>query len=157
MNKSQYEQLEYNKIQELNNKYFEVNDTSELNSANVTARIYRFNKELDDFHRQSVFDVITDDEVNLWATRFKLAKSAYKWAKNCAAVCYEMDRIWHAKESARRWEKAMNAILRKYAIVKSMYAFKKKVVEPDTKKLAEIIDVMSTEQLNRMIASCETY
>jgi len=88
MNKSQYEQLEYNKIQELNNKYLEVNDVSELNSANVTARIYRFNKELDDFHRQSVFDVITDNEVNLWATRFKLAKSAHKLAKNCADVCF---------------------------------------------------------------------
>ena len=157
MNKSQYEQLEYNKIQELSNKYLETNDVSELSSANTTARIYRFNKELDDFHRQSVFDAIADDEVNLWATRFKLAKTAYKWAKNCADVCFEMDRIWHAKESACRWEKAMNAILRKYAVVKSMYAFKKKVVEPDIKKLSEIINIMTTEQLNQMIAGCETY
>ena len=157
MNKSQYEILEYSKIQELNDKYLEVDNASALSSANITARMYRFNKELDDFYRQSVFDVIAEDEVNLWATRFKLAKTAYKWAKNCASVCYEMDRIWHAKETARRWEKAMNAILRKYAIVKSMYAFTKKVVEPDTKKLAEIVNVMSTEQLNRMIAGCETY
>ena len=157
MNKRQYEQLEYNKIQELNDKYLEVNDVSELSSANVTARIYRFNKELDDFYRQSVFDVIEEGDVNLWATRFKTAKAAYKWAKNCADICGEMDRVWHAKETARRWEKAMNALQRKYAIVKSIYAFKKKLVGPDEKKLTEIISIMTADQLNQMIASCESH
>jgi len=68
-----------------------------------------------------------------------------------------MDRIWHAKESARRWEKAMNSIQRKYTIVKSMNAFKKKLVEPDEKKLSEIISIMTADQLNQMIASCESH
>jgi hypothetical protein len=157
MNKSQYEKRELAKIQELNDKYLEVADGTVMRSYDVTARMHRFNQELNDFHRQSVFDAIEDGEVNLWATRFKMAKAAYKWAKNCADVCGEMDRVWHAKEKARRWEKAMNAIQRTYTIVKSMNAFKKKLIEPDEKKLSEIIRIMTADQLNQMIASCESH
>ena len=157
MNKSQYEKRELAKIQELDEKYLEVGDVTEMRSVDLTARMHRFNQELNDFHRQSVFDAIEDGEVNLWATRFKMAKAAYKWAKNCADVCGEMDRVWQAKEKARRWEKAMNAIQRTYTIVKSMNAFKKKLIEPDEKKLSEIIRIMTADQLNQMIASCESH
>ena len=121
MTKDKYEQLEFETIQKLNDQYFKVDDTSGLHSWDINARMYRFSKEVDDFHRQAALDIIAEDEIVLWGTRYRMAKKAFMWASRCNDVSDGMKPIWGTEDASTRWGKALGKIRKKYAEVRALH------------------------------------
>ena len=121
MKKEDYEQLEFETIQKLNDQYFKVDDSSGLHSWDINARMYRFSKEVDDFHRQAALDIIAEDEIVLWGTRYRMAKKAFMWAARCDDVSNGMKSIWGTEDASTRWGKALGKIRKKYAEVRALH------------------------------------
>ena len=121
MKKEDYEKLEFETIQKLDNKYLQVDDPAELHSWDFNGRMHRFNQELDNFHRQTTFKIIEEDEIVLWGTRYRMAKKAFMWAARCDDVSNGMKSIWGTEDASTRWGKALGKIRKKYAEVRALH------------------------------------
>lgn len=64
-------------------------------------------------------------EMDLWATRYKLAKAAYELASELSDELEKWDcnysRLVDAREKAERWERAVEKIKAKYEKAKAAY------------------------------------
>ena len=148
MKKEDYEQLEFDTIQKLNDKYFKVNDSAELHSWDINARMYRFSKEVDDFHRQSALDIIEEDEIVLWGTRYRMAQKAFRWASRCNEVAHEMKHVWVTEDAVTRWGKALEKIRKKYAEVRALHKCKQQL-HADAAAISQWFANMTAEEIER--------
>ena len=148
MKKEDYEQLEFDTIQKLNDKYMKVDNLVQLHACDINARVYRFNKELDDFHRQSAIDIIEEDEIVLWGTRYRMAQKVFRWASRCNEVAHEMKHVWGTEDAATRWGKALEKIRKKYAEVRALHKCQQQL-RADAAAISQWFANMTAEEIER--------
>lgn len=148
MKKEDYEKLEFETIQKLNDKYLKVDNSSELHSWDVNARMYRFDREIDDFHRQAALDIIEEDEIVLWGTRYRMAKKAFMWASRCDDVSDGMKPIWGTEDASTRWGKALGKIRKKYAEVRALHKCRQQL-HADASAISKWFENMTAAEIER--------